>query len=797
MKKFYLSLLALAMLLFVSINSMGQYLNEGFESGSLPAGWTEEFVTGTTSWAYQTGDNNAIDVAHGGTMNAIFYYGSSTAKVTKLVTPPMDLSTANSPELTFWHAQDDWSGDQDELRVYYKTFSGDSWSLIPGATFTSNITGWTKETFSLPSQSATYYIAFEGTGQYGYGVILDDIRVSDMVTCPEPTNGFATGMTTNSALLNWTENGTATLWNIELGLKNFSPTGVPTQTGVTNPYTYSSLNASTSYDFYVQADCGGGDESFWAGPYNFNTTCTPISTFPWTEDFNNGGDVPVCWENEASNTWDWVFNTSSDHTTGTGYNAEFDAYDATTDDVGGLLSPVFDLSGTTSPALKFWWRRYDSEDNEAELKIDIYANGSWHYNVHPGLLQTNYSWTQETVYLSAYKYNDVRIRFSVTVINWYDQSFILDDVSIEESGVTCVPPSALYASSIMGTSAELNWTENNGSTSWNIEYGPSGFTQGTGTSLSVSTNPYLLSGLSQTTVYDFYLQTDCGGAVTSLWSGPFTFTTTCNAVASFPWSEDFENSGNIPLCWENEPDNGYDWEFVNYIYDFSGNAIYDGHGDVQNGNQYFAVFDSYNSNANDIGKLTSAPVDLTMSTNPELHFWLNKPYSTDTARLHLRININANYTWYYDVMPTIDATSASSPGWVEFTYSLVSFQASDFLRIQFEAECHNWSSSIIGLDDVEIVAGTVTGIEEANNNLATGIFPNPSSGSFQLRTNADVVDIKEVEVYNLLGEIVMKTKPRIIGTGIFALDLKNMNEGMYYLTYVSNNKKYSEKFIVK
>ncbi len=57
------------------------------------------------------------------------------------------------------------------------------------------------------------------------------------------------------------------------------------------------LTANTTYDFYVNADCGGGDISSWTGPKQFNTNCTPISSFPWTEKFEgvNTPGVPACW----------------------------------------------------------------------------------------------------------------------------------------------------------------------------------------------------------------------------------------------------------------------------------------------------------------------------------------------------------------------------------------------------------------------------------------------------------------------------------------------------------------------
>ena len=52
----------------------------------------------------------------------------------------------------------------------------------------------------------------------------------------------------------------------------------------------------------------------------------------------------------------------------------------------------------------------------------------------------------------------------------------------------------------------------------------SGFSIGTGSLLTVNTNPYKLTGLQPLTSYDYYIGSNCGSS-TSTWSGPYTFTT--------------------------------------------------------------------------------------------------------------------------------------------------------------------------------------------------------------------------------------------------------------------------------
>jgi len=113
-------------------------------------------------------------------------------------------------------------------------------------------------------------------------------------SCSVPTTLTATGITTTSANLGWTNGtfGSATQWQISYGV---NPTTAAAGTKVvttSNPYTLSGLTANTSYQFYVRAICAPGDTSAWSSAASFTTQCNP-STLPFTENF--GTYLPSCW----------------------------------------------------------------------------------------------------------------------------------------------------------------------------------------------------------------------------------------------------------------------------------------------------------------------------------------------------------------------------------------------------------------------------------------------------------------------------------------------------------------------
>jgi len=106
---------------------------------------------------------------------------------------------------------------------------------------------------------------------------LIDPASSFSVHCPNlclyPTNQTASTITTTGATLDWQENGTATTWDLEIGLQGFTPTGNPTNNDINKPYIWSNGLENTSYDFYVRADCNADNinTSSWTDPFSFST----------------------------------------------------------------------------------------------------------------------------------------------------------------------------------------------------------------------------------------------------------------------------------------------------------------------------------------------------------------------------------------------------------------------------------------------------------------------------------------------------------------------------------------------
>lgn len=148
-----------------------------FVSSNEITNWTQDYISGSTDWSTSGANQNSTVTAKSGNSLGLFYIGNFSSPVTRLISPELNISSATNPKLKFSYSQVSWSGDQDELRVLYKTSENGTWTEI--ANYTNEATTWIDITLDLPNQSSTYYIAFEGTSNYGRGITLDDISIDD------------------------------------------------------------------------------------------------------------------------------------------------------------------------------------------------------------------------------------------------------------------------------------------------------------------------------------------------------------------------------------------------------------------------------------------------------------------------------------------------------------------------------------------------------------------------------------------------------------------------------------------
>jgi len=489
--------------------------------------------------------NNYITPTHS-TPNAAIGMGNNNDY---LITPQFAL-TANSVDIRWWDKVENATRNN-TYDVLLSTTTSDIASFTTNlGTFDCTNTDWVEHILTLTGYSGqSIYIAFHQTysaaTNYGFGI--DDFSMEVTPTCFVPTALTASNITSASADLGWTTGG-ATLWNIEYGAAGFTQGTGTVIHNVSNPYTLNGLTAITAYDFYVQDSCGVGDVSMWAGPYSFTTACEAISSLPWTENFDAVSipSFPVCWFKENG---DWITTNNANSTydadalSGTQFLRE--SYSATNE---YIWTPGFALTSGESYDFSFFW----AGDNNSGWTGDVFYNTN---QISTGATQLGISFVESGTITNKTYVKVVNsfvpsstgvyyfaIRINATTSPWY---ISFDDFRLELSP-TCPAPTGLTASNITSASADLGWTTG-GAAQWNIEYGAAGFTQGTGTVIHNVSNPYTLNGLTFTTAYDFYVQDSCGVGDLSTWAGPYTFTTACANITSYPYTQSFD--ATLDPCW--------------------------------------------------------------------------------------------------------------------------------------------------------------------------------------------------------------------------------------------------------
>ena len=136
-------------------------------------------------------------------------------------------------------------------------------------------------------------------------------------TCQKPSGLTVNDVTNSSVALSWTENGSATHWQIDC-CTNPNFTCPPYYDEVSNTPSYSItqwLESGTTYYARVRAVCGNGWYSEWSDAVSFTTKHEPVAVGDsWTDNFEG---YTCGWDFfNGTQTNQWVWGTATNNTEG-------------------------------------------------------------------------------------------------------------------------------------------------------------------------------------------------------------------------------------------------------------------------------------------------------------------------------------------------------------------------------------------------------------------------------------------------------------------------------------------------
>lgn len=368
---------------------------------------------------------------------------------------------------------------------------------------------------------------------------LDEVYIDEAPACPEPDNLAVEGVTANSANLIWVEGFLENQWDVVVQEAGMGMPTTPQATVDQASYSIDTLNPSTTYEFYVRANCDSDAQSGWVGPLTFTTLCTPFET-PFLETFNSNSESESCWRIINGNNDDYTFgmDVTLDPYEGDEAAGMFTGTNGANDD--WLISPT--ITVTAGQRLRYFYR-VNQSDYEEDLEILISTNGietdqftTLIYNSDDDPVAiNNETYLEKTINLPDGITGDINIAWRIpfrdpSPLGYRGQILVIDNVVVEDIP-ECPEPYNFEVSNIYDTSVEIDWDVAGSETQWEVVVQPSGTDAPSDNPIAEYTHiadshPFTVDGLDPAFSYEVYVRAICG--TQNNWVGPLDFITFCS-----------------------------------------------------------------------------------------------------------------------------------------------------------------------------------------------------------------------------------------------------------------------------
>lgn len=547
--------------------------NETFDSQESVSSWLLENGNNVNKWYWGTVENNTTELPTSGALFISSNDGLGNVYNNEEESEVFAKKYIQFPEaLNFKLAFDVkclGEVDYDELYVHLVA-NGQSvnYSNLIGAY--SGISSWERKEILLPASYAnqTMQLVFRWSNDFLGGTNLpaavDNISLTAM-TC---------GMVNNLAVA-FDENEEGVIAEVSFSNANpdvdsyiveYALNGTDNWTSLTVDTTIAEITGlpyATSYSVRVKVHCADDSMSEYSETITFTTPCGMITSFPWTEGFENpfvtpeglgNAEAPLCWvQFTRDDNYMWDRNTvypSSGSGCLRGMNSTYSS-----DANAWMISPAMQFTGGEMLVFKMK-RQYESHIaklkvytlSETEQPLSSISDTSRFQLVRS--IELSGSGTEYTTYEVGLSSLQGQGRFAF-VFSEPANTFYIDDVSVEVLP-DCPNVYGVTAQRVGTNSASVNFDTSNGNNSgWVIAYGQanseSDFNPETVpanqqiTITSADQLPYIVEGLTSGAYY-FAVKQDCGGAYSPAVS---VFIPVVNTI---PYTQNFDS--NVAGEWD-------------------------------------------------------------------------------------------------------------------------------------------------------------------------------------------------------------------------------------------------------
>lgn len=649
----------------------------------------------------------------------------------------------------------DWKATAESCCDYMNVFIGNVVEITNAncSNYSSGFNGTTKLNSSNMNQQSTFtnfnytlpgydtdgvrrlYFSWHNDGsiQNDPPAAVDNIMISE-ITCPIPSNLAATNITTTTADLSWTENGTASEWIV---YHKISTDSIWTETTVySTNYQLTGLTPDMSYSVRVASDCGNGtDVSPFSNLVSFITLPTCPSPSGLTVSNISQTNVDLAWtSNGAETSWDIVYGavgfdidtegtivtattnpfTLTGLTAATNYQVYVRA-NCGSGDISNWSAPI--QFNTTicdlSEQCEYTFICTDSygdgwnggalviEQNSITIAtieaIDHYGSGNSYTDTFHVMLcdniSTTFNWIEGSydneVALTILDPAGNQLFSSVDMIN--ASSPILTIVTnCSAVGESCDTPTNVQVNAA-SNSANVSWTSTE--SAWIVEYKLATASNWTA-SPTLTTTTYNITGLTASTNYVVRVKSVCDASNESDWSAEIPFTTLAGDVTTYTITATATGPGSITP---------------------SGTVT------VQEG------------------------TDITFS------FTANEGATTQQL--------------------LVDNIETTIPTNNEYTFS-----------------------SVVANHTIEVVFAEETGIEEVDLDATVLLFPNPATSHIEIRLSNDLLINSTLDIYDVYGR---KIATQMMNNTSAKVDISGYSTGMYLVRISNDNGVVVKNFIKK
>ena len=404
-----------------------------------------------------------------------------------------------------------------------------------GANFSAQST-WQAASLTIPgawATGSTVRIVFEWRNDASGGAnppgALDNINI--VSSCSGPASNAAANITNNSADVSWAAVVGATGYNVEyriVGAGSWTAAGGNPYAGTTA--TLGSLSTNTAYEYRVSAI---GPVCLLPGSVtNFNTLQIPVSSYPYIEGAEGGMTDWTFTNGAQTNKWavgSAISNAGSNSVyvstdNGVTYSYNINAasvvqfYRDFTMPSALEINLTFNWTSLGEPCcdyLRVWLvpTTFVPTPGTQTTATGVAPTGRVQLG---GNINNNGTWTTAN-YIIPVAYASTSFRL---VFEWRNDGSLgpspaaaIDNINVNYSN--CASPTTVALATTSATTADLSWGS---AGNYIIEWGPNGYTPGTGAtaggsatgSATVSSSPYSITGLVD--LYDVYIRQDCGGS---------------------------------------------------------------------------------------------------------------------------------------------------------------------------------------------------------------------------------------------------------------------------------------------